>query len=39
MPLLKTSLDIVRVDRERQLDCTRKRAVSALATLPIGILR
>jgi hypothetical protein len=36
--IVETGLDLIRIDSERQLDRARKRAVSALATLPIDIL-
>src|ERR1700752_194175 len=36
--IVETSLDLVGIDPEWQLNCARKRAVSALASLPIGIL-
>src|SRR6516164_1038580 len=36
--IVETGLHLVRINPERQLDRTRKRAVSALATLPTGLL-
>src|SRR6516225_6391701 len=36
--IVETGLHLVRVNPERQLDRPRKRAVSALATLPTGLL-